>query len=225
MPKIPYDIMTNQELESGFWVDPEELRTTVVDKRKKPEHVLDQTFQQGLVFQVPRNNPEDIIDLELEQVSGAVFIFPFNVYYLEIQSSVPFGMQCHWNDPEMIPDIKSAMIAPCHMVPGVGNNIDITHGISDRMKDRYCSFVNELHVERRISYNNNLGLEFRNRYFMQSWEENGFYIRPMLSIADFVHLIFLFFLNIPPEYRTDLQKEKPSDPCLSVPKIAEEEDE
>jgi len=225
MPKIPYDIMTNQELEAGFWVDPEELRTTVMDHRKKPEFILDQAFQQNLTFKVPRNNPEDIVDLDLEKIPGAVFIFPFNTYYLEIQTHVPFGMQCHWNNPMMIPNIKAAMTAPCHMIPGVGNSIDVVHGISDRMKERYSSFVNELQVERWITYDNKLSLSFTNRYFIQRWKEDKLYIHPTFSISDFVNLISLFFLNIPPEYRTDLQTEKPSDPCLSVPKITEEADE
>ena len=225
MPKIPYDITTNQELEAGFWVDPEELRTMVVDQRKEPGQILDKSFRNDLVFQVPRNNPEDIVDLDLENIPGVVFIFPFNTYYLEIQTSVPFGMQCHWNDPEMISDIKNAMTAPCHMTPGVGNFIEVTHGISDRMKERYSSFVNELRIERWITCDNKLSLSFSNGHFMQSWRKGKLYIHPTFSISDFVNLISLFFLNIPPEYRTDLQTEKPWDPCLSVPKIPEEADE
>ena len=224
MKEIPYNILENCEIGGGLWVNPDALRDKVLEDRRNPKAVLDYTFWNSFTPGAPKNDPEEPFELDLEKISASISIHPFNTYYLEVLSTVPFGMSRHWTDPMMIQAILDAMGSPCHMVPGKGNDMKVTHGISNRLRRNYCDIVDRLHVSRVIGPDNNLTLQFTHEAFQQKWDDDGLDLRVTLSVSDMINLVLLFFLNIPPKYRTDLQTEKPSDPCLSVPTMAKEDE-
>ena len=202
---IPYDILKNQELEGGLWLDPVQLQEHVLRKRVKPGELIDYSLFQHVEMFAPVDNPANPVDLKLESVPCGITVSPFREYYLIGEANVPFGMRCHWTDEQMIQEIKNAMTAPTHMVPGEGNEAKIQHPISDRLKKKYIEMVEDLHVAKVIDHHNELLLRFTHGMFCQINHEGEHDVPACGSIADFVSLVMLFFLNIPPRYRTNCQ--------------------